>query len=201
MFRDLDDSLTALLRRDLIEVNAQVFQNIAFSFATPDNQFPPTSVSLPALDLFLYDVRENVALRSNEWQETRENGVALRERPSVRVDCSYLITAWSGQKDPVEAIKDEHYLLGEAMRVLLRYRKLPNQILQGELANQAPPVRAKIIRDGYLQSLGEFWQAMGGKPKAALNYTITISVPIGLPEPAGPLVEKHQIGISLKEKE
>jgi hypothetical protein len=26
--------------------------------------------------------------------------------------------------------------------------------------------------------LGEFWQAMGGKPKAALNYTVTISVAV-----------------------
>jgi hypothetical protein len=23
--------------------------------------------------------------------------------------------------------------------------------------------------------LGEFWQALGGKPKAALNYTVTIA--------------------------
>lgn len=27
-----------------------------------------------------------------------------------------------------------------------------------------------------LQSLGEFWQAMGNKPRAALAYTVTISV-------------------------
>lgn len=195
MFHDLDETLTELLKRDL--KNLQV----ALSFATPDDQFPPDSVTFPAINLFLYDIHENVALRSNEWRETRSNGRASREKAPVRVDCSYLITAWSGQSDPVAAIKDEHYLLGEVMRVLLRHKKLPADVLQGELANQEPPVRAKIIRDGYLQSLGEFWQAMGGKPKAALNYTVTISVSVGEPEPLGPLVETHEIRLQTKEKE
>jgi hypothetical protein len=195
MFHDLDETLAELLNRELHMVS------VALSFATPDDQFPPASVTFPAIDLFLYDVRENVALRSNEWHETHSNGQASRERAPVRVDCSYLITAWSGQSDPVAAIKDEHYLLGEVMRVLLRHKKLPADVLQGELAHQEPPVRAKIIRDGYLQSLGEFWQAMGGKPKAALNYTVTISVPVGEPEPLGPLVETHHIRLQTKEKE
>ena len=32
------------------------------------------------------------------------------------------------------------------------------------------------LQPGRLQSLGEFWQALGGKPKAALNYTVTFAV-------------------------
>jgi hypothetical protein len=34
------------------------------------------------------------------------------------------------------------------------------------------------LQPGRLQSLGEFWQALGGKPKAALNYQITLSVEV-----------------------
>ena len=64
------------------------------SFATPDDQFPSQSITLPAIDLFLYDVRENLELRSNEVSiERRGDGTATRTRPSVRVDLSYLITA------------------------------------------------------------------------------------------------------------
>jgi hypothetical protein len=72
------------------------------------------------------------------------------------------------------------------MKVLLRYRQLPDDVLQGELVGLLPPVRARVVRQGYLQSLGEFWQAMGGKPKASLHYTLTVSADVFEPEDVGP---------------
>ena len=62
-------------------------EQVAISFATPDDEFPPPSVSLPAIDLFLYDVRENVELRRSSWTtERRLNGTAVRMRAPVRVE-------------------------------------------------------------------------------------------------------------------
>jgi hypothetical protein len=63
MIKDLDKTIAALLRRDLPPA---LVGQVQISFATPDDQFPPQSVTLPAIDLFLYDVRENLELRSNE---------------------------------------------------------------------------------------------------------------------------------------
>jgi hypothetical protein len=74
------------------------------------------------------------------------------------------------------------------MVVLLRYPKLPSEVLQGSLANQEPPWRAFAVRQAKLQSMGEYWQAMGGKPKATLNYTITVSVPVQEAVTDAPLV-------------
>jgi hypothetical protein len=48
-----------------------------------------------------------------------------------------------------------------------------------------------------LQSLGEFWQALGGKPKAALNYQVTLSVEVAKPETV-PLVTDKVIKIRLE---
>lgn len=177
MFQDLDETLATLLKRELTATN------LAVSFATPDNEFPPVEVTLPAIDLFLYDVRENMELHSNNWQHERVNGRILRHKAPIRIDCSYLITAWSSATNPIE---DEHRLLGEVMKVLLRYRQLPDDVLQGELVGLLPPVRARVVRQGYLQSLGEFWQAMGGKPKASLHYTLTVSADVFEPEDVGP---------------
>jgi len=177
MFQDLDETLATLLKRELTAINLSV------SFATPDSEFPPVEVTLPAVDLFLYDVRENMELHSNDWQHERVNGRILRHKAPIRIDCSYLITAWSSATSPIE---DEHRLLGEVMKVLLRYRQLPDDVLQGELVGLLPPVRARVVRQGYLQSLGEFWQAMGGKPKASLHYTLTVSADVFAPEDVGP---------------
>jgi Pvc16 N-terminal domain len=176
----LDETLKALLRRGLPTAWGQQVQ---ISFATPDDQFPPQSLSsgLPAIDLFLYDVRENLDLRTNEvYVERRANGTAVQTRAPVRVDFSYLITAWPSTSVPDPA-EDEHHLLGEVMRVLLRYRTIPQEILQGELASQHLPLPVSSLQPGRLQSLGEFWQALGGKPKAALNYLVTLAVEVAEP--------------------
>jgi hypothetical protein len=192
MLHDLDATLAALLDTELS------MENVAVSFAAPDDQFPPSNVSLPAVDFFLYDVREDADLRSGQWEVEQVEGRYVRSRAPVRVSCSYLITAWPSDSAPNPAA-DEHHLLGEVMRVLLRHRKLPEAYLQGELAGQEPPLPASIITEARLQSLGELWQAMGGRPKAALHYAVTVSVDVGEPEPVGPAVTEKVLELSQKE--
>ena len=189
MFHDLDATLAALLEAELS------VENVTVSFAAPDDQFPPSGVSLPAVAFFLYDVRENHELRPNQWElERRADGMVTRKRPPVRVDCSYLITAWPSPAAPHPA-QDEHRLLGEVMKVLLRHRKIPEAYLQGELAGQDPPMPARIIAEAQLHSLGELWQAMGGKPKATLHYAVTVSVDVFEPAEVGPAVTEKVITI------
>ena len=173
MIDDLDRSMEELLRRDLAP---GLVEQVGISFAAPDSEFPPPSVTLPAVDLFLYDVRENLELRNTGWRvEYRDDGTAVRRRNPVRVDCSYLITAWASEGSTTRAL-DEHRLLSEVMKVLLRHPTIPEVVLQGTLRGQEPPLPSSTLQPGRLQSVSEFWQALGGKPKAALNYTITIGV-------------------------
>jgi hypothetical protein len=191
MFQDLDATLAALVGAELS------LRNVAISFAVPDDQFPPSSVTLPAIAFFLYDVRENVGLRTNQWETERQaGGITTRKRPPARVDCSYLITAWPSESAPNPA-EDEHRLLGEVLKVLLRHRRIPERYLRGELVGQEPPVPAKIIAGNQLQSLGEFWQAMGGRPKATLHYGITLSVDVFDSAEVGPEVTENIIKVSL----
>jgi hypothetical protein len=187
MIDDLDKTLEELLRREL---PPQLLSQVTISFAAPDGHFPPSSVALPAVDLFLYDVRENRDLRSNEWQiERQSDGTATRTRPPVRVDCSYLVTAWPSEGSTTPAL-DEHRLLGAVMQVLLRFPTLPAPLLKGALAGQQPAPPTTSLQPGPMQSLGDFWQALGGKPKATLSYTVTLAVLPEPPVPAGPLVRE-----------
>jgi hypothetical protein len=182
---DLDRTLEELLRQELPPA---LVDQVTISFATPDDQFPPSSVPLPAIDLFLYDVRENLELRSPEWLLERDaEGAARKIPPPVRVDCSYLITAWSAESSTSRA-QDEHRLLSEVLLVFARHSTLPAGVLQGQLAGQEPPLPSSTLQPGRLQSMAEFWQALGGKPKAALNYTVTIAVEPREPVEAGPPV-------------
>ncbi len=192
MIDELDQSLRTLLEQRLPRTIAE---QVTVSFAAPDDEFH-SSVKLPAIDLFLYDIRENLELRSNdEPVERRPDGMAVRRRPAVRVDASYLITAWPGSHER-DRQEDEHRLLGEVMRTLLCFRTLPREVLAGSLASQRLPLPVSVLQPGRLQSLGEFWQALGGQPKAALNYTVTFSVEMPEAEPV-PLVTEKVIRIDL----
>lgn len=177
MIDDLDRSLENLLKNAL---PPELVSQVSISFAPPDGSFPPPSVALPAIDLFLYDVRENRDLRDGEWRlESQSDGTVVRKVPPVRVDCSYLITTWPSGSSTTPA-QDEHRLLGEVMKALLRNATLPVEALAESLKGQQQPLPVSSLQPGRLQSLSELWQALGGKPKAALNYTVTIGVEPGL---------------------
>ncbi len=175
MIADLDRSLDALLRLELPEN----LENVAITFATPDRHFPPDAVTLPAIDLFLYDIRENTTLRSNMRSIEQRPDAVYQRRPTVRVDCSYMITAWASRETSTPAL-DEHAILSEVLRVLISWPHLPKSVLVGELRDQSPPLPTTCLQPGLLQSLGEFWQALDGIPKAALSYTVTIGVEPGI---------------------
>lgn len=174
MINDLDKTLDALLKRDL--------PSGTVSFDPPDGKFAP---SLPCTDLFLYDVRENRDLRVNERivEQVTADKITTR-RPPVRIDCSYLITAWASDA------QNEHLLLSQVIKILLRYPTLPEEVLQGSLAGQDPPLPTTALQPSLLQSMGEFWQAMGGRPKAAVSYTVTIAMPVFEPVDTPKVVER-----------
>ncbi|MEG3936145.1 DUF4255 domain-containing protein [Microcoleus sp. T3_B1] len=192
MIQDLDETLKELLSQELsLKWNRTDFE---ISFAAPDNNFadlhPPATINL---NLFLYDIRENIELRSNEWiVERQNNGSALKYPPPVRVDCSYLITVWCADKE----IKQEHRFLGEVMKILMRYPKIPTEFLRGSLQGKEPPLRTMALRPPQSQNWSELWQVMGGKPKAILSYTVTIAVDVHEPVEAGKLVQESIINYS-----
>ncbi|HUA45457.1 MAG TPA: DUF4255 domain-containing protein [Solirubrobacteraceae bacterium] len=193
MISDLDDSLTTLLKQQLPPA---IVSSTQISFDAPDNQFPPTGVTLPAINLFLYDVRENMDLRAVDWIiDKPESGNLVKYPPPVRVDCAYLVTAWPSDGSTTRA-RDEHLLLSEVMQVLLRFPIIPNDVLSGELVGQTPPLPAMSLGPGRLQSVAEFWQALGGKPKAALTLIVTIGVAVAQTADGGPPIQDRIFSVS-----
>jgi hypothetical protein len=191
MIDDLDRSLAKLLATEL---PSHLVEQVTVTFAAPNDQFPPPSVALPAVNLFLYDVRENRELRRVEPRVERIDGVVVQTPPPVRVDCSYLVTAWASDSSPTPAY-DEHQLLGEAMRVLLRHPTLPREVLQESLLSQEQPPSTSSLGSGHLQNLAELWQALGGRARAALNYTVTLAVQVREPVKLGAPPSKHVVRI------
>lgn len=198
MIHDLDHTLRELLKHELLP---NLAEQVSISFTTPDDQFPPSGVTPPAINLFLYDIRENHDLQQGIGPilEHHTSGQIIKTPPPIKVDYSYMITAWSEFKqDPSE---QEHYLLGEVIKVLLRHPTIPKAILQGELAGQESLPRTTILQSSRSQFLGEFWRSLGTRPKAAINYVVTIYVQAFEAIRIGPPITDIQINFKLIEKE
>ena len=122
MISDLDETIKQLLiKKGGIDPSA-----VDIEFKTPNREWS-ASISKPTINAYLYDIRENHALRGTEFSVSRDdNGHATRKKNPSRIDLSYLITAWTSD------IVDEHHLLWNALATLFRYPELPDDILQGK---------------------------------------------------------------------
>ena len=188
VFADVNRTIEALLKSEL---PADIAKQVSISFATPDDTFPPTNLTLPAINLFLFEINENTELRTVEpLLERRSDGSMMKIPPPVHVDCHYIVTAIAEKQTGSE--QDEHDILGATLHALLRHRVLPSQLMKGTLAGKTPPIRATTARKG---STGiELWQALKGKPRACLHYTLTIPVDVAVAETTAGPVTSLQVG-------
>lgn len=190
MFDDLDRTIEALLKAELAP---DVASQVSISFATPDESFPPQGLSLPTINLFLFEVRENASLREVEPLRQRlADGTTVCIPAPVHVDCHYLVTAVAVVQ--AGSVMDEHHILGAALTALLRYRVLPAAVLQGSLVGLTPPVRALAIRQDATPSTIDLWHALKGTPRAALHYTLTVAVDVGPPQDMAKPVFQLDVG-------
>ena len=183
-----------------------VLNGKAIEFARPDKDFKPNPQG--SVCLFLYDIRENRELRSNEpVRVVNNNGQHTIERAPTRVVCSYLVTAWPAERvgedrkaeldiddeTAVDLNLLEHLLLSEVLQVFSRYPIIPASSLQGKLADPPQPVPLPMITaqaEG-LTNISEFWTAIGSNLRPSLNVKATISVQSAAAEPeAKPVVER-----------
>jgi len=171
MIRDLSESLAALLNDAALSSTFPELADAAIAFDRPADNFNPGQTTV---DLFLYDVREDMELRSNEPQRTRTNGdVQIRPGP-LRVVCSYLVTAWpvGGTEVPLQ----EHRLLAQALQVLARNRQIPGAFLKGQLIGQEPPLPMMTAQTDGLKDPHEFWTAIGNKLRPSIVVTATVAM-------------------------
>src|SRR4051794_14873294 len=115
MLADLDESLRTLLKREL---GTHGFDGVDVAFDAPDKEWS-VQLSKPAVNLFLYDLREAQDYRPIEWREVQGNEGMYDERPPLRIDASFAVTAWT------RAVQDEHRLLSQVLAILYAYPILP----------------------------------------------------------------------------
>lgn len=184
MIRDLDATIRQLLKTGAPAGSALAGATISFDL--PDAAWRASLSSL-TVNCYLYDVHENVELRTHEMLTVRQGNMVTRVAPPVRIDCAYCITAWSPAT--TDAVLEEHDLLSQVLLVLLRNPTIDRAVLQGSLVGQIPPYPTVVASaDGIVKNHPQFWTALDQKLKPSLSYIVTLAVlldahPTAVPTP------------------
>ncbi|HYN97978.1 MAG TPA: DUF4255 domain-containing protein [Pilimelia sp.] len=177
MLHLLDESLEAYLRA----IVPLPQRDVDVVFEAPDGDWA-AGVSRPTVDLYLWDIRPNVSEREyGEEIVAKPDGRRVRRDPLPRVDCRYLVTAWTTE------VRDEHSLLGNVLTALLLHPIVAAEHLQGPFADVRPLPRV-TLRSGDGTENSDFWSALGGQLKPGLDIVVTATIDAALTVVTGPPV-------------
>src|SRR5712691_9482646 len=179
MIHDVDESLRTLVRRDVLNG-----ANVDISFEAPSKDWSSRR-NTPALNLYLYDIHEDMQRRGVQFEETRdERGNVVERRPPPRqFKLSYLVTAWTQRPE------DEHRLLSAVLSCFLRHPTIPADALSGTLAQGRHPIMLNIaLPPPQDRSISDVWSALGGELKPSLDLVVNAPFEIKVGIPAGPPV-------------
>lgn len=164
MIHDVDESLRALVRRDVLNG-----ANVEISFDAPTRDWSSRR-NAPTLNFYLYDIHEDLQRRQVQFQEFRDadGKVAGRRLPPRHFKLSYMLTAWT------QRAEDEHRLLSAMLQCFLRFEALPPDVLRGEVTEGLGPLRMTIgLPLPTDRSISDVWSALGGELKASLDLVVT----------------------------
>src|SRR3984893_678779 len=182
MIQDVDESLRALVKRDALNGSKA---DVAFDAPTKDWS---SRRNTPTVDLYLYDIREDLEQREVMWEDIRGDArdprlITERRPPPRRFKLSYLVTAWTQRPE------DEHRLLSALLGCFLRHPILPADALSGTLVEARQPIMLNIaLPPPQDRSLSDVWSAWGGELKPSLDLVVIAPFEIKVVIPAGPPV-------------
>ncbi|MVN85675.1 DUF4255 domain-containing protein [Deinococcus sp. HMF7620] len=155
----------AALPRDALDIR----------FAAPTPNWV-SGLTRPTLNFFMYDLRENAALRSMEFSQTQVRGGVQRTLAARRIDLRFLVTVFfKAQLD--ELGRDEWNVLWRVLAALMR---------QGDWDDSYLPDEARRLDVGILGSVGpaegtqSVFSSLGQSVRPHLNYTVTVPLDLNV---------------------
>jgi len=163
MIHDVDESLRALIRRDALPGNG-----VEVVLDAPTREWSARR-NAPTLDLYLYDIREDLRRRENGLIDVHDDAgrVTARRRPPRYFKLSYLVTAWTQRPE------DEHRLLSAVLACFLSHDYIPPDVLAGSLSGTTFPIGVTVaLPPPEDRALSDVWSALGGELKPSLDLVV-----------------------------
>ena len=186
---DLDAAVRALFEREL-------GKGAGVSFDTPTAAWAE-GLDGPALNLYLYDVQESRSERRVEWDQAQVNGRTVERPPPVRIDVSYVITAWA------KTAEEEHGLLSAALAIAYAHPALPDDVRTGALAEDDAYDHELTVRVAQPPGEGRgpaFWSALGTGHKASVDFGVAVWCRPRRAQEQAPLVRTQTVRMGVRDR-
>jgi Pvc16 N-terminal domain len=173
---EVDQALAVLLKTQVIGDAA-----IAIAFEPPNRPWIQ-ELQGPAVNLFLFDIRENLNRRDVMYEKVANaDGLVIARRPPPpRFDLYYTVTAWAPK------VLVEHKILAAALRCFSSMTTLPRAILPPPLAT----LPYEVLVDTASGAKRGMFMNVGGDLKLGFELTVTVPIPGLADQPAAPVVKQ-----------
>ncbi|HEU5427731.1 MAG TPA: DUF4255 domain-containing protein [Actinocrinis sp.] len=147
------------------------------------------ALKTPAVNFFLFDIRENTHRRDVMYEQVRDEGgkVVGHRPPALRYDLHYTVTVWGAP------IAMEHRILALVLRCFGALPTMPRELMPealGKLPYEVHLTTAAGTKRGMFLNLA-------GEVKAGFELTATVAMPA--PDlPAAPAVSQAQVTVGPK---
>jgi hypothetical protein len=169
MIHEVDEALRRLIRDEALRGSP-----VEVALEAPTKEWAARR-NAPTVDVYLYDIREDLRRKARGEQDERDpTGAVIRRKPPRYAKLSYLVTAWTQRPE------DEHRLLSLLLAGLFGVEALPPRLLTGSLAQLKLPVPLTVaLPPPEDRSFADVWTALGGELKPSID--LVVSSPIELP--------------------
>lgn len=182
MFSDVDESL----RERLIAAMPIQGGEIDIEFDRPTREWS-SRLSKPTLNLFLFDVRERTEFRDPMPRTTVDaNGRYTQQRRAMRMDLSYVVTAWTKEAG------DEHRILARALGAMYRSAEMAPETLSGQLVDATAPILTRVSTPDHLAKPADLWGVLDNELHASLTWVVTAPLDVWTPV-TGPMVRTREL--------
>lgn len=166
------DDLDRTFERLLIDEGKINKNEIDISFEQPTGDWS-ARLSRPTLNLYCFDLRENLKLRTMEMQHHENGNWGRTSMPPRRMDVAYLVTAWARK------IEDEHRLLWRALGTLKRFVVLKPEQGEGLIRYQTRDMPLLIADPSGLQvNMTDLWSVMENQMRLGFTLLVTVELDV-----------------------
>ena len=154
------------LRNLLLEPMKKFTPSVKVTILAPDE----TGGDPPRINLFLYRILENSALKNVDWQVKRGEPSRIAP-PPLSLNLYYLMTPYA-QNDSETGNATSHAILGEAMRVFHEHAVVPRNALVEGLRDAEEQI--KIMLNPLDPELGQVWTTFSQPFRLSVMYEVSV---------------------------
>ena len=167
MISEVDEALRSVLKTEVADAT-----DVEIVFDAPTRDWAARR-NKPTINMYLYDIREDLRRRQVGMVETRDDRGIVTERKQLPrfFKLAYLITAWTQRPE------DEHRLLSGVLGTFMKYDAIPEGHMTPILTEIGLPVLLQIAYPlPENQQVPDVWSSLGGDLKPSLDLIATMMV-------------------------